>query len=74
MLNASQPKTLPVLVHLRAEQATWLTPAVPLGPAAHLPGEALLDARLEVVVLVLVAGILGEVQLLNLGQGQAIVV
>jgi hypothetical protein len=74
MLNTSQPKTLPVLVHLSTKRPVRLTPSVPFGPAAHLPGEALLDARMEVVVPVRVAGVLGDVKLLDLSDGQAVVV
>ena len=43
-----------------------VTPAVPLGPAAHLAGEALLDAGLEVVIWVCVTWVLRKVQLLHL--------
>ena len=44
------------------------TPAVPLGPAADMSGEALPDTGLEVVSWISVARMQGMVQLLNLRQ------
>ena len=56
---------LPDLFHVGTELHVWATPAVPARPAAHLGGEALLEAGLEVIVRVQVAGVLRQVQLLN---------
>ena len=62
---------LPELFHYCTEWYILLTPAVQLGPAAHLAGEALLDAGLEVVVWVCVTWVLRKVQLLNFSQSEA---
>ena len=62
------------MCHGGTEWCVPLSPSVPLGPAAHRAGLALLDAGLEVVVRVCVAGVLSKVQLLHLGHDQVVVV
>ena len=67
-------KILPELVCLVAKFLGFsLGRGGPLGGAAHLAGDALLDTAEEVVAWVSAARIIGKVQLLHLGQQQVVV-
>ena len=57
----------PVLVNLSADVSSWVTPNVPAGSTSKLVGEVVLHANRKLVILVLLARILGYIQLNVLG-------
>ena len=57
----------PVLVNLSADVSSWVTPNIPAGSTSKLVGEVVLHANRKLVILVLLARILGYIQLNVLG-------
>ena len=64
-INRAYPVKLvldsPELTHVCTESQVRATPSVPAGPTSHLPGEALLEAGLVVVIMVRVARVFWQV-------------